>query len=184
MMPPKAVAKEIQTLLGARQMKRHPLSSRQSRQRDNSRTEVDGRIIGLLKANYRHSFDSSKTTPVRWQSPNPARNFAKIGEFLPSAPRIKVLAGGVSQIRCSSNSTLARHVSFASVHSIGSFWHHSNAKTDSPGFSCLPMEIIWCCQGIFMKATEVGKLLLHFVFVAMGFFMVNFTVSMANLANN
>lgn len=118
MMPPKGLAKEIQILLGARQMKRRPLSSCEARQRDNSRTEVDGRIISLLKANYRHSFDSSKTTPVRWQSQNPARNYAKIGEFLPSAPRIKVSAGGVSRIRCSSNSTLARHVSFASVHSI------------------------------------------------------------------
>lgn len=68
-----------------------------------------------------------------------------------------MLAGGVSRIRCSSNSTLARHVSFASVHSIGSIWHHSNPNTDSPGFSCLALEIIWCCQGILMKATEVSK---------------------------
>lgn len=174
MMPPKALAKEIQILLGARQMKRPPLSSCQARQRDNSRTEVDGRIISLSMANYRHSFDSFKTTPVRWQSPIPARNFAKIGDFLPSAPRIKVLAGGVSRIRCSSNSILARHVSFASVHSIGPVWHHSNPNTDSPGFSCLPIEIIWCCQGILMKATEVGKLLLHSVFVAKGGFFYLF----------
>lgn len=65
MKPPKALAKEIQILLGAGQMRRPPRSSYQARQRENSRTEADGRIISLLKANYRHSFGSSKTTPVR-----------------------------------------------------------------------------------------------------------------------
>lgn len=181
MKPPKALAKEIQVLIGAREMKRLPLSSYQAHQRENSGTEVDGRMISLLKANYRHSFGSSKRTPVRWRSPNPARKFARIGEFSPSAPRIKVLAGGVSRIRCSSNSTLARHVSLASVHFIGPVWQHSNPNTDSPGFSCLPMEIIWCCQGIFMKATAVGNLfLLPYVFVTEEV-LFNFRVSMANL---
>lgn len=31
-------------------------------------------------------------------------------------------------------------------------------SADSPGFPCLTMETIWCCQGIFMKATEVNNL--------------------------
>lgn len=40
---------------------------------------------------------------------------------------------------------------------VGTILIHS---ADSPGFPCLATEIIWCCQGIFMKAMEVNNLLL------------------------
>lgn len=50
---------------------------------------------------------------------------------------------------------------------VGTILIHS---ADSPGFPCLATEIIWCCQGIFMKATEVNNLLFasrpFFFFVA------------------
>lgn len=40
-------------------------------------------------------------------------------------------------------------------------------STDSPGFPCLATEIIWCCQGIYMKAMEVRRTKLLF---ALAFF--------------
>lgn len=48
-------------------------------------------------------------------------------------------------------------------------------SADSPGFPCLTTETIWCCQGIFMKATEVNNL----PFASRRFF---FAANLANLS--